>query len=791
MKNNPIKVAMDMAKLSVESVAKTIGVTRQTVNNYLKNKEQIPVEKIFTLSSATGISMEKLCGFEKMQKGPDVKPVYAKKFGEFNKFIDQVEEFRKELSNIKIEDDLSICNKERERAVKELDDIIRFASMEVRKPIICPFGKSDAGKSTLINYLLGGEIVPADYSPITAVPIYIMHESERPEIFENPVDNAIVFGRKEEDGKEEKTHSDLIEEMPEEYIIRKGNYKSILEEFGTKEGEYYNYYSKGWEIDEIDIFINENNAENANLLKEVTLIDIPGFNSGDSEDDNYNTKLTMEASSFDLLFYLSPSHSYIGVDESVPICRILRTREDSSKIYFLATHARSIEDFEKIEKIIRSGCERIVKVMSENEKKKFGEECTIDCESEEEKVVKVLKERSFGFDILSKKYCTKLNKQIEKELPDIINKRFERIIEYMKGLCEKYQENYKILLNKIDKEKRTFKSEQYIAKQRKESEEAKNKASKHLDEAKIELIKSIEQKKGESVGKMKYNYEKVINEQFITNIIEQKKLKNKKEDIEILSNCLCEELNDRMQGDLVSKSKRFAEEIEEALKKYQDVVISGVEKLDIDFNSFDFTRAFAAGLAGVTTYGALAVWAMIVANGSNLGAYILVAKVVSALSALGISVGGTAAAAAFVSSIGGPVTIGISLAIIAAIAVFGVFTGTWKPRIAKKLIKVYKEKGVCNEYCNAIEKYWDDTRDALEECMKSLLNQVQKHYEEQNEIAKVPDEKYRKMIWILQTIYDKCVDRYGYLYQTMTDNGDVDDTVLDDVIEDKSIVKES
>lgn len=783
--NNPIKVAMDMARLSVERVADIIGVSRQTVNNYLKNRDQIPAEKIFILSSATGISMEKLYGYEQMQKGPNVKPVYAKKFREFNKFVDQVKDFSKDLSSIKIEDDLTLCDKERKRAVSELDDIIRFASMEARKPTICVFGVPDAGKSTLINYLLGEKIVPADYSPMTTVPIYIMHVEERPDTFENPVDNAIVFGRKKDDGKEEKKHSDLIEEIPEEYIIRKGNYKSILKEFGTRKGEYYDYYNKDWEIDEIDIFIN------VNLLKEVTLIDIPGFGSDNPNDNIYNTKLTMSASEFDLVFFLSPSNSYLKGPELVPLCRILRTREDSSKVYLLATHTNSIGDPEKIEEIIRDGCERIVPVMSEDEKERFSKECIKDYNSKEEKVVEVLKKRCFGFNMTSIKYCRELNERIEDELPNIINKRFERTIKYVKELCKKYQENYKILLNKIDKEKRTFKSKRDIEKQRKESEEAKNEASKHLDEAKMKLEKSIEQKKGESVGKMKYNYEKVINEQFITNIIEQKKLKNKKEDIEILSNCLCEELNDRMQGDLVSKSERFAEEIEEALKKYQDVVISGVKKLDIDFNSFDFTRAFAAGLAGVTTYGALAVWAMIVANGSNLGAYILVAKVVSALSALGISVGGTAAAAAFVSSIGGPVTIGISLAIIAAIAVFGVFTGTWKPRIAKKLIKVYKEKGVCNEYCNAIEKYWDDTRDALEECMKSLLNQVQKHYEEQNEIAKVPDEKYRKMIWILQTIYDKCVDGYGYLYQTMIDNGDVDDTVLDDVIENKLIVKES
>ena len=55
---------------------------------------------------------------------------------------------------------------------------------------------------------------------------------------------------------------------------------------------------------------------------------------------------------------------------------------------------------------------------------------------------------------------------------------------------------------------------------------------------------------------------------------------------------------------------------------------------------FYATRAFAAGLTGLATIGGLAFWASTL---GNLGAYILLAKGVSLLAALGISVGGTAA----------------------------------------------------------------------------------------------------------------------------------------------------
>lgn len=69
-------------------------------------------------------------------------------------------------------------------------------------------------------------------------------------------------------------------------------------------------------------------------------------------------------------------------------------------------------------------------------------------------------------------------------------------------------------------------------------------------------------------------------------------------------------------------------------------------------------------VASLTTFGALATWASIVAAGSNLGAYLLVPTVVSFLSSIGVSVGGTAAAASIVAVLGGPITIGIGIAVV-------------------------------------------------------------------------------------------------------------------------------
>ncbi|MFM6395585.1 MAG: DNA-binding protein, partial [Planktothrix sp.] len=98
---------------------------------------------------------------------------------------------------------------------------------------------------------------------------------------------------------------------------------------------------------------------------------------------------------------------------------------------------------------------------------------------------------------------------------------------------------------------------------------------------------------------------------------------------------------------------------------------------------FDTKGAFLGGIAGLGAYGALAAWA---ASLGNLGGYILVAKLVSLLSALGISIGGgTAAVISFVATIGGPLTLGIALSVALASLIFGLFGEAWQSCFAKRL----------------------------------------------------------------------------------------------------------
>ena len=179
----------------------------------------------------------------------------------------------------------------------------------------------------------------------------------------------------------------------------------------------------------------------------------------------------------------------------------------------------------------------------------------------------------------------------------------------------------------------------------------------------------------------------------------------------------------------------------------------------------------------MVAYGALALWATVVAAGSNLGAYIVVAKVVSALSALGISVGGTGAAVSAVSAIGGPVTIGITLAILAAVAVFGIFTGTWKSRVATRIIKEYDKERVLTKYLDQIDKYWDDTCKALDSCFDELHAQTVQYFEAAAKADELDEEERIASGILIENLFKTLTGLYGELSKItqLPENVEADD----------------
>ena len=70
-------------------------------------------------------------------------------------------------------------------AVKDIyRDLVKNS---IRKPRVAFVGLSDVGKSTMINCLLGSKKMPADWTPVTAITVYIKHRDDRPDFIKDTV----------------------------------------------------------------------------------------------------------------------------------------------------------------------------------------------------------------------------------------------------------------------------------------------------------------------------------------------------------------------------------------------------------------------------------------------------------------------------------------------------------------------------------------------------------------------------------------------------------------------------
>lgn len=171
-----------------------------------------------------------------------------------------------------------------------------------------------------------------------------------------------------------------------------------------------------------------------------------------------------------------------------------------------------------------------------------------------------------------------------------------------------------------------------------------------------------------------------------------------------------EYLEELVQSELHKILRESAEPVAEALE--QCLTASELHMAEqfqgIGFDApFSARDAFAGAIAGGGTFGALSLTAHIAANGSNLGAYILVAKVSGKL---GLS---TAAVINGIRFLGGPTGVGLILS--AAIGVIAwCMTDSWQRKLANEIASQVGAHGVREKLRAAVKEFWDETEQAFE-----------------------------------------------------------------------------
>lgn len=732
-------------KVTYDKLAELLGVSKQTVLNWKDDPSKMPFDKINELYRISGVPVQELMkdDDEKMPT-PDVPPTYEN-FA--SKIRNKVKIAKKELYRV---NNIDITTKSsnpfvgiRDKATSDLQNIISTSEVLNRKPRACALGQSDAGKSALANHLFGETIVPASYTPMTSAICGIHDISDRPSYLTG-VENAVVFGRRLKEGEpvgKAVAYDDYQSEDCKKYIIRKGDHKSILNAYGTREGAYFE--NSDFCIDSIHIFVDNP------LLKELDYYDVPGFGSGDAADD---VSLSKKMYQSDIVFYLSPADAFLRGADISTLTNMLISHGNGGlglqTIYIMATHANAVGEPSEVERILDKGIERIINSLTDSQLYDIG--ISRDNYSS-------LRKRCFAFDICNIQYCQKFNADFESLVPSWISQKLSAADDSLRSASQRYEDTYSKAIQNIEKDL----SAQEVSND--EIDAQKKVATDKVSDIKNKLFGSIDRHKESCITSFEESYYRIVNEDYIVSQLKARDVKNKKDDINDFANFLCNKINDSLSSTMKHHSEKFKDEVNASIAEYSDVWkdVSDVDNINIAMNGFDFTRAFAAGLSGVTVYGALALWATVTAAGSNLGAYILVAKIVSALSAIGISVGGTAAAASTIASIGGPVVLGIVLSLIAAISVFGILTGNWRKRVAKKIIKAFEDDGIYGKCTYQIRKYWDDTKTALESCLKSMNDKTIKEYDTQASLRASKDKDALKQN--LVKLYTRLIAIYDNL----------------------------
>jgi transcriptional regulator with XRE-family HTH domain len=688
-----LKKQREKAGLRQADLAKRLGIGQSQVQRYETNPDNVPLRMVQAWVAA--------CGHPEADAGLDPGEPYAPIHQRLAQLTDYAANEPALLPNDTIAPALEIGN------------LLIGLPQLGRKPRLVLWGRFDAGKSRLANTLFGADRLPTAYQPTTSIVCLVRHLQDKPGWQAENVwimDDTFNLG----DADDQLTcakHRLLAGDL--ETLDRYGTHPAGDAERSVLEGK------PGSALIYID----------APLLHACDLIDTPGYGH-----DAYDDLLGGAAQPYgDALVFLAPFTGFMSEEDisklqgALAHLPAIRGIDRLRNLLILATHVHSDVKETDIAKVLDLSAERL------HSRLRAGVARTADVPPLPDATA--FRRRMFGWFVERPELRTLVESDLHELLTSVlfetIGMRLDETVSRFRSTAEtsldREIEHVRGLLlagEQAAQDMATFLADE--PERRARIEGRKRQVTDIILTARTKTAAFIEQE-----------IAPLLTADGLEQIIKDKKFENAKAAQDGAAEAVMEEVRTRIERFLTAATDPLAGEVDVLLHDYDLSASSGVMKTAVPF---DARAAFLGGLAGGGTFGALAGWAAIVAGGSNLGAYLLVPQVVSLLARLGIGIaGGTATGVSIVSALGGPVGIGIGIALTAGVLAYQVFGRSWQARLVTELEKQIIAKNVLGEVWLRCEQFWDNSLRDLKRAIDATEAQYARHVDLLKSQCAVPE----------------------------------------------------
>lgn len=595
-----------------------------------------------------------------------------------------------------------------------------------RKPTIGMLGHYDSGKSSKLNVIIGegmGITLPEDYQPTTNILNLLMHTSDRPNTLSKEPVAVFKTGFK--------PHMIHDKSKVEKYLIGQGGQEFLHEigqhSYGELNPEYKDAYIAV-------IFMG------SPVLEKMWLLDTPGDMNGDDSNDS-----DVAISGVDLvdgLFFLDSVSGFLDKHSFGFFSEVLRANppidpdNPMAHIRIFATKAHGIKP-EEMDSLRNRLTVRYGKQFDEFIFKSWADDLI---RAGKEVGPNTFNARQISDVILPyAREIPEFKANMLKQLDDMAGYLMEHHCQFIEQSAEKVLESLRILMrNKINQTKKLKDDVDTRKSEAKERAARFRLAHTKVNTALISILDvNIPAYRQSCEKEMKGLAARLSNQSYIESLINEN-YTDKKEAVNSIGDHIGQLISSEFETTVKNNAASYSDKVQLVMNEFESELNDSIGDTNYSVGDtsidFDAKAAFLGGLTGLTGFGAMSVYASAVAAGSNLGGYILSAKLAGLLVNLGLA-SSTTAVISTISALGGPVGIGIAIASIIGILAWKFFGASWQEALAKKVIKSLDKKPFMDNVQPKIDDFWNQTVAALKACMINLEIEMEKDISSSNAMA--------------------------------------------------------